>query len=148
MTELSQKYMTAWFNYHLHGKSEYYSYLYGFYAEQDIDAGLIVRQVDTFPDENELPIDLMADFEASPLIGVAPLTVTFANTSMGAYSSSYWEFGDGDTSSLDHPTHGYNETGSYTVTLTIDGTDGKDRESKVGYINVYAHQLFVPFVIR
>jgi dienelactone hydrolase len=57
MTELSQKYMTAWLNYHLQGKSEYYSYLYGFYAEQDIDAGLIVRQVDTFPDENEPPVD-------------------------------------------------------------------------------------------
>jgi PKD repeat protein len=89
-----------------------------------------------------------ADFEASPLRGTAPMTVTFRNTSVGDFSSSTWEFGDGQTSSLDQPSHIYTETGSYTVTLTIDGSDGSDQEKKVGYINVHDHQIFVPFVKR
>jgi PKD repeat protein len=63
---------------------------------------------------------------------------------MGAYSSSYWEFGDGDTSCFDHPTRVYSETGSYTVTLTIGGTDGKDQENKVGYIR----SLLINFLCR
>jgi dienelactone hydrolase len=48
-TELSQRYMTAWFNYYLHYKTDYYTYLYGAEAGEDISAGLIQRQVDTAP---------------------------------------------------------------------------------------------------
>ena len=96
------------------------------------------------------PIDPeeLAEFEAFPLIGIVPMTVVFKNTSVGAYSSSHWIFGDGHTSDLDHPTHIYNETGSYTVTLRIDGVDGSDEQNKVEYIRVYAYQLYVPFVKR
>ena len=53
-TDLSQKYMTAWFNYYLYPRaSEHtdhsYSALYGAESEADVDAGRIERQVDTAP---------------------------------------------------------------------------------------------------
>jgi dienelactone hydrolase len=54
-TGLSQKYMTAWLNYHLKGHIGFYSYLYGAEAEQDINANLIIRQVNFFPQFIFLP---------------------------------------------------------------------------------------------
>jgi len=48
-TRLTQKYMTAWFNYYIHYKTEYYDYLYGSEADSDIADGLIERQLDTAP---------------------------------------------------------------------------------------------------
>jgi len=43
--------------------------------------------------------------------------VTFTNTSIGS-SSWLWNFGDGNTSSLQNPVHTYNDTGTYIATLT------------------------------
>lgn len=65
------------------------------------------------------PKALVADFVASPTIGRPPLAVAFANTSTGGYTSSLWDFGDGITSTLTHPTHIYTAAGAYTVTLTV-----------------------------
>jgi dienelactone hydrolase len=48
-TRLSQKYMTAWFNYYLHFNPEYYAYLYGANADSDVASGLITREVSTAP---------------------------------------------------------------------------------------------------
>lgn len=49
--------------------------------------------------------------------------VTFTNTSANA-SSYLWDFGDGNTSTEENPTHTYGDVDEYTVTLTaIDGTD-------------------------
>ena len=42
----------------------------------------------------------------------------FTNTST-YITSSDWDFGDGSTSNLNHPSHTYSENGSYTVTLYI-----------------------------
>jgi dienelactone hydrolase len=38
---LSRKYFTAWFQYHLRHLSEYYTYIFGAEAQQDIDDGLL-----------------------------------------------------------------------------------------------------------
>ena len=51
------------------------------------------------------------------LISDSGLT-NFTNTST-YISSSDWNFGDGSTSNLNHPSHIYSENGSYTVTLYI-----------------------------
>jgi predicted dienelactone hydrolase len=48
-TLLSQKYMTAWFNYYLHLQTGYYTYLYGAEKDADISAGSIVQQARTAP---------------------------------------------------------------------------------------------------
>jgi PKD repeat protein len=67
---------------------------------------------------------LQADFTASPVQGRVPLTVTFTNTSLGFYTDSLWDFGDGITSTHTNPTHTYTLTGTYSVTLTVvDASD-------------------------
>ena len=45
-------------------------------------------------------------------------TVNFTNTST-MISSSYWDFGDGNTSNQNHPTHTYTSSGNYNVTLDL-----------------------------
>jgi PKD repeat protein len=84
------------------------------------------------------PSIINADFEGSPTTGDPPLTVTFTNLSNGNYDTVMWDLdGDGTIdSTVDNPTHTYNITGTYTVTLMIDGPDGDDSETKIGYIVV------------
>jgi PKD repeat protein len=54
-----------------------------------------------------------------------PVTIDFTNTSTGPGTFSYaWDFGDGGTSTLQHPSHSYTATGSFTVTLTVTSSTG------------------------
>ncbi len=46
------------------------------------------------------------------------LTTFFTNTSRGTINRYHWDFGDGDTSDLENPTHRYTTPGKYFVTLT------------------------------
>ncbi|MFK7923032.1 MAG: S8 family serine peptidase, partial [Bacteroidia bacterium] len=50
-------------------------------------------------------------------------TVNFTDQSVGA-SAWLWNFGDGDTSTLQSPTHIYTYTGSFPVALSVLGADG------------------------
>lgn len=56
LTTLSQKYMTAWFNYYLYNHFSDYYYLYGDGALQDVLDGLILMEVNIDPGTIYLPI--------------------------------------------------------------------------------------------
>ena len=79
----------------------------------------------------------VAGFSASATSAcTAPFTTTFTSTSTGA-TSYFWDFGDGGTSTSANPTHTYNTTGSYTVTLvTSNPGDCKDTLAIPAYIYV------------
>jgi len=80
-----------------------------------------------------------ADFTGTPTSGPEPLTVAFtdASTSYDGIVAWAWDFGDGNTSTEQNPTHVYAEAGLYTVSLTVYEADGdSDTETKVDYINV------------
>ena len=59
--------------------------------------------------------------------GVAPLTVSFSASASGGISpySFHWDFGDGDTSALQDPSHTYGIAGSYSVILTVTDAAGR-----------------------
>jgi PKD repeat protein len=76
-----------------------------------------------------------ADFSGTPTSGEYPLTVNFTDLSIGATSWS-WNFGDGGTSTAQHPTHEYTAEGTYTVTLIATNSNGSDTEIKPDYITV------------
>jgi PKD repeat protein len=79
-----------------------------------------------------------ADFGGSPTSGTAPLTVAFSDQSTGAPTSWSWTFGDGGTSTQQHPSHTYTTPGSYTVTLTATNAGGSDSLTRTDYISVSA----------
>jgi len=81
----------------------------------------------------------VANFSASPLSGGVPLTTHFTDSSQAA-SSWLWQFGDGQTSTAQNPTHQYTSMGTFTVTLTATNQFGSDDEVKVDYITVTAPQ--------
>ena len=70
-----------------------------------------------------IPSVLSSAFEISDSVGCAPLSVSFNNKSSNA-SSSYWSFGDGDTSTAKNPTHIYKKGGVYSVQLINSTMDG------------------------
>lgn len=47
-------------------------------------------------------------------------TVNFADQSTGNPTSWFWEFGDGNTSTMQNPTHSYQSFGTFNVCLTVD----------------------------
>ena len=77
-----------------------------------------------------------AGFLGYPTTGMPPLGVTFNDMSADSVDSWSWSFGDGATSTLQNPEHTYIESGSYTVSLTVNGPGGSDTETKNNYITV------------
>jgi monoamine oxidase len=65
-----------------------------------------------------------ADFSASPTLGPAPLDVSFSDLSNQLPTGWSWDFGDGGSSSVQHPDHQYTTAGSYTVSLTATNPNG------------------------
>ncbi|MFC2114115.1 PKD domain-containing protein [Bacteroidota bacterium] len=67
------------------------------------------------------------------------LSVSFmpADSTFSAY---HWEFGDGDSSTLVHPTHNYPSDNSYTVSLTVT--------NKSGCTAKYTHTITISSIVR
>ncbi len=86
------------------------------------------------------PQFIISDFAVDTTIGYVPLTVNFTDLSTpgtGVIDEWYWDFGDGNNSSSQNPTHEYPLLGYYTVSLTVtNDLDSTSMETKVDYIKV------------
>jgi len=82
--------------------------------------------------------DPVPDFVSPDTLSCPNATVRFTNTSVATPGfTSAWDFGDGNSSTANSPTHTYTATGLYTVTLTITDIYGCiDRVVKNNYIRV------------
>jgi PKD repeat protein len=52
------------------------------------------------------------------------LTGTFSNTSTASVTGYHWDFGDGDSSFTQNPSHTYIQSGTYLVTLMVTDNNG------------------------
>lgn len=81
-----------------------------------------------------------AQFTASPLIVCLEESIHFTSQSTAGSSpiTSYqWDFGDGNASTQQNPNHVYSAPGTYTVTLTVQASNGQaDFELKSAYVKV------------
>jgi PKD repeat protein len=79
----------------------------------------------------------VADFTGDPTSGIAPLTVSFADTSANT-SSWNWSFDDNslENATEQNPIHTYTNPGIYTVSLNASNTDGSDTKIRSKYITV------------
>lgn len=64
-----------------------------------------------------------ANFTSSGGNCIVPCTITFTNTSSNAISYS-WDFGDGNTSTLESPSNNYTSPGTWSVTLVATNSAG------------------------
>ena len=60
------------------------------------------------------------------ITGNIPLIVEFTDSSTGDNLTYVWDFGDGQTSIEQNPTHEYTVAGDYTVSLTTTNNYGSD----------------------
>ena len=79
-----------------------------------------------------------ASFAASPTNGIAPLTVTFADTSSGTITNWFWDYGDGNPTNITTNTvaHTYAAAGTFSVTEIVSGPDGSDTNTQSNLIVV------------
>ena len=57
--------------------------------------------------------------------------VAFQDESVGKITGWKWDFGDGTSSTEQHPLHTYAKAGQYVVALYIEGSAGRSRMSKI-----------------
>lgn len=72
---------------------------------------------------------VVADFNVIPEPACVGASILFENTSTdaagsGAFASTSWDFGDGETATDHSPNHSYSAPGTYTVTLTVVDVNG------------------------
>ncbi|MBO75154.1 MAG: hypothetical protein CMD33_07775 [Flavobacteriales bacterium] len=81
-------------------------------------------------------------FQGGPPIGCPPHSVSFSNMSETETATTYlWDFGDGTTSISADPVHVYENSGTYSVTLTMNSTGYCNQElilTQTELINVQA----------
>ena len=77
-----------------------------------------------------------AAFNVAPQEGYAPLTVQFTDTSTGNVTSWLWDFGDGNNSTSQNPSHEYSSSGTYTVRLTVTNTFGSNTLEVPSSVNI------------
>src|SRR5262249_47674817 len=81
----------------------------------------------------------LADFDADPTSGAAPLTVSFVSRSTdsaGDAIAAHWDFGDGSASGDLNPTHVYTSGGEFVVTLVVTDAHGLPSSPKSESISV------------
>lgn len=81
---------------------------------------------------------LQANFSATQQSGCSPLVIQFFdNTTGGTPTQWTWDFGNGNTSSLQNPYSAFINPGKYTVKLIATNASGTSQVVKTNYITVY-----------
>ncbi len=75
-------------------------------------------------------------FSATPTSTACSGFVQFTDASTGNPSAWQWNFGDGQTSTLQSPSHTYLSSGIYSVTLTATNNCGNNQLVKTNYITI------------
>ncbi|NQT24801.1 aryl-sulfate sulfotransferase, partial [candidate division KSB1 bacterium] len=77
-----------------------------------------------------------ANFKADTTMGMHPFEVHFQDLSFGSITSWSWDFGDGGTSTDQHPSHIYQSADTFSISLTVTGPEGSDVMIRDNYITV------------
>lgn len=78
----------------------------------------------------------VANFSSNLVTGMEPLLVNFTDLSENSPTSWLWNFGDGNTSIEQNPSHLYENDGYYNVSLRAENWSGFDTLTKTDYILV------------
>ena len=77
------------------------------------------------------------------------MSVTFSDHSTGNPLGWDWNFGDGGTSTVQHPNHTYTVPGTFTVTLAVTNVIGSHAVSIPGCTTAAPwYKVYLPAVVR
>jgi gliding motility-associated-like protein len=89
-----------------------------------------------------------AGFSLDPVEGCNPHTVNFSDTSsisVGHIVGWEWNFGDGNTSTDQHPSHTYLSPGEYSIKLRVrSNADCIDEQTEYAYSRIVPEAGFIP----
>jgi len=98
---------------------------------------------DTMTRNNYIAIDMppTAEFVSDTQSAYIHDNIQFTDqsTSYGTITSWQWDFGDGNTTTVQNPVYSYSAVGNYTITLTVTDEFGSDTQIKIDYITIFAH---------
>ena len=80
----------------------------------------------------------VADFTTNVTEGISPLVVQFTDASTGPVTSWFWNFGNGNTSTLQNPSAVYITPGQYTVSLTVSDGTTNNTKTETNLITVFS----------
>lgn len=105
------------------------------YQSQTISVSA-TNKVTTIQNVALTPNPPVANFSADVTSG-CNATIHFTDQSTVSAGATYlWDFGDGQTSTLQNPAHTYTASGTYTVSLTVTSCAGNDTQTKTNYITI------------
>ncbi|WP_319507323.1 PKD domain-containing protein [uncultured Methanolobus sp.] len=79
----------------------------------------------------------VANFTADVTSGIVPMTLNFTDHSSNQSTGWLWDFGDGNTSTDQNPTHVYATGGTYNVSLNATNLAGSNVSTQLSYISAY-----------
>jgi gliding motility-associated-like protein len=82
-----------------------------------------------------------ANFKSNVAQGCFPLTVNFTDTSTGGPNSWTWDFGNGNTSTLQNPSAVFSTPGSYNVSLTVSNGGTPNTLIRSAFIVVHDYPI-------
>lgn len=93
-------------------------------------------------------LDINANFVASPVEGIAPLDVSFSNTTSGNPASFFWDYGNGQTETTTGTSTSmqFVTPGTYVVTMTATNAGGCTSSYSVTIIVTNESTLSMPNV--
>jgi hypothetical protein len=89
----------------------------------------------TLADTFVVPGDSLVPVAAFSYDSTGTPTWLFTDLSTGGVGSWLWTFGDGDSSSLQNPSHTFDTVGFYTVTLVVTSPCGSDTLSQTVFVD-------------
>jgi len=92
-----------------------------------------IPNFEAYIDTADIPI---SDFETNETFVLPNQPVSFTDISSNYPTSWVWDFGDGQTSTQQNPTHTYSANGTYNVSLIATNDQGSDTIIKSNYITV------------
>lgn len=100
-------------------------------VENSMGSNTVTRDVTA---EVPVPAAPIASFAVDATSGEAPFAVAFTDTSLKSPTAWAWDFGDGNASDEQNPTHVYASPGVYTVALTATNDLGTGNVTKPQFI--------------
>lgn len=116
----------------------------GNYEKTDYSGDGLVDVTIDIDSDADIVEPLVAEFSADILNGVKPQDIQFTDDSLGTVEIWSWDFGDGNTSDEQDPSHIYTSEGTYTVTLQVfNSAKGSDTNVKIDYITIRNARMLV-----
>ncbi|MCH8330553.1 MAG: PKD domain-containing protein, partial [Bacteroidetes bacterium] len=77
-----------------------------------------------------------AAFNADPTTTCLGTSIAFTDQSVNTPTSWLWDFGDGNSSTQENPSHTYGSTGSFNVKLVVTNSNGSDSLTLNSFITI------------